>query len=69
MPRIICEALISDEQEILDLFKQLKSLQIPFQSYRDYVYVDYITNNYTKLDMVREIFSKVSNCSIKDEGY
>lgn len=69
MPRITCEALISNEEEITKLFKQLRELQVPFQSYRDYVYVDYITNNYTKLDMVREIFSKVSNCSIKDEGY
>ena len=69
MPRITCEALISDEIEMLALFHELKRLQIPFQSYRDYIFVDYITNNYTKLDEVREIFSKISNCSIKDEGY
>lgn len=69
MPRIICEAIISDEKEMANLFKQLRDLQVPFQSYRDYVYVDYITNNFTRLDIVREIFSKVSNCSVKDEGY
>ena len=69
MPRITCEAIIPSELEMTNLFKQLRDLQIPFQSYRDYIYVDYITNNCSKLDMVREIFSKVSNCSIKDSGY
>lgn len=68
MPKIICEAIIPDNDLRASVFRELKELRIPFHCHRDYIHVNHSTNNLGTIRQIKSAFAGIQNCSIKQIG-
>ena len=56
MARVICQAIIRDSEEMKAVIKELKSLHVRSQVYRDYIHVDYYSKDLGKIRQVEDVF-------------
>lgn len=68
MPRVICEAIITDTNLRTSVMRELKDLGVPFQCYREFIHVDYSTNCVGKCRQIRKAFAGLGNCAVKQIG-
>lgn len=68
MPKIICEAIITNDDLRASVFRHLKELGVPFQCYRSYIHVNYSTQSLGEIRQIRSAFAGLGNCSIKQIG-
>ena len=68
MARVICEALIEDGATMKRVLAELSDLYVRPQVFRDYVYVDYQTDQLMKIREVKDVFRDLPNYRIKQTG-
>ncbi len=68
MARIICEAIIEDGATMKEVLAELSELGVRSQVFRDYIYVDYHSDQLMQIRDVKSIFHSLRNYRIKQTG-
>lgn len=68
MARIICEAIVEEEATMKDVLKELSDIGVRSQVFRNYIYVDYQSDELMKIRDVKSVFHSLRNYRVKQTG-